>query len=594
MANACRSRCGCGTSRRSVLVSRRRPRRGEEERVVRAARELRAARRGGSARPSAPPPRRAGRRGPCRPCRCARARAPARSRRRRDRGRRPRRCAGRRSRRARRARGCAAAAALRLRARRAPCRRRRRGARRAAARPRRGASARVGDARRAERVAEEGAHSRELSRDRRRRELPAPRRRRAEVRRRTRRACGRRRRRAPCRASSSQPAELADVDAVGAPRLPRRAPASRESARRHVWRPRSPFDVSVAAASAGPCSVASMSHRDEGLGRARDGLHHLGLDVPRDRAGGRDDPAALRRRDALRRCRRCSCSASRRGGAASTFCVRGRELASCALIGALLPGANAVLFVAERHVPTGLASLIIGAVPLWVVVLRTVAGDRPPRAALAGVVVGFGGLVLLVRPSGGAPLWSLLLVVCSSVMWATGSFLSAPAADAARLVRRDVVRDARRRARSCCRSASRRRTRTSRQFSGRSIGGWFYLVTFGSVIGYTAYVVAARQRADRQGRDVRVREPGRGDRARRDRAARVAHVDDRGRRGRSCSRASRLVVRRESASKVKAVACRRDRVAATPRRPAAASTSPSPAAGRGARSSARCAARLRA
>jgi drug/metabolite transporter (DMT)-like permease len=42
-----------------------------------------------------------------------------------------------------------------------------------------------------------------------------------------------------------------------------------------------------------------------------------------------------------------------------------RELLSCALVGALLPTANGLLFVAERHVPTGLASLIIGSVPLW-------------------------------------------------------------------------------------------------------------------------------------------------------------------------------------------------------------------------------------
>src|SRR5438105_160427 len=98
--------------------------------------------------------------------------------------------------------------------------------------------------------------------------------------------------------------------------------------------------------------------------------------------------------------------------------VNRRELASCAVIGALLPGSNAVLFVAERHVPIGLSALIIGAVPLWLVLLRTVTGDRPPRAALAGVIVGFGGLVLLVRPNGGAPLWALLLVVGSGLMWA--------------------------------------------------------------------------------------------------------------------------------------------------------------------------------
>ncbi len=164
-----------------------------------------------------------------------------------------------------------------------------------------------------------------------------------------------------------------------------------------------------------------------------------------------------------------------------------RALASCGLIGGLLPGANAILFVAERHVPTGLAALIIGSVPLWIVVLRTSFGDRPPRPVLAGVAVGFGGLVLLVRPSGGAPLWSLLLVVCSALMWATGSFLSGrlPLPDdsfaatsyemlAGGLILMPI-------------GLATTHPHPS-HFSDRSIFGFFYLVTFGSVVGYTAYV----------------------------------------------------------------------------------------------------------
>lgn len=163
------------------------------------------------------------------------------------------------------------------------------------------------------------------------------------------------------------------------------------------------------------------------------------------------------------------------------------ELASCALIGLLLPGANAMLFVAERHVPTGVASLIIGAVPLWIVLLRTLTGDRPPRAALVGVVVGFCGLVLLVRPSGGAPLWSLLLVVASSATWATGAFLSgrlplprdAFAATSYEMLAGGLI--------LLPIGLAVTHPHVS-QFSGRSIGGFVYLVTFGSVIGYTAFV----------------------------------------------------------------------------------------------------------
>jgi len=163
------------------------------------------------------------------------------------------------------------------------------------------------------------------------------------------------------------------------------------------------------------------------------------------------------------------------------------EVAACVLVGALLPGANAVLFVAERHVPTGLAALIFGSVPLWIVLLRTIAGDRPAPAALAGVIVGFGGLVLLVRPSGGAPLWGLLLVVGAATMWAAGSFLSRrvhlpqdsfAATSYAMLFGGLILMPI---------ALATTHPHFS-EFSGRSIFGFFYLVTFGSVVGFTAYV----------------------------------------------------------------------------------------------------------
>ena len=164
-----------------------------------------------------------------------------------------------------------------------------------------------------------------------------------------------------------------------------------------------------------------------------------------------------------------------------------RELATCVLIGTLLPGANAILFVAERHVATGVSSLIIGAVPLWIVVMRTVTGDRPPRAAVGGVIVGFCGLVLLVRPNGGAPLWALLLVVCSSLAWAAGSFLSSRLslpADSFAATSYEMLAGG-----LILLPIGLATTHPHfSQFSGRSIFGFFYLVTFGSVIGYTAYV----------------------------------------------------------------------------------------------------------
>jgi drug/metabolite transporter (DMT)-like permease len=175
----------------------------------------------------------------------------------------------------------------------------------------------------------------------------------------------------------------------------------------------------------------------------------------------------------------------RRGG--GVFRVSRAAVGSCILVGALLPGANAILFVAERHVPTGLAALIIGAVPLWIVLLRTLTGDRPPRAALLAVVVGFCGLAILVRPSGGAPLWALLLCVCSSVMWATGSFLSGRlplpedvfAATSLEMLAGGAI---------LLPIGLATTSPHPSEFSARSIFGWVYLVTFGSLVGYTAYV----------------------------------------------------------------------------------------------------------
>ena len=170
-----------------------------------------------------------------------------------------------------------------------------------------------------------------------------------------------------------------------------------------------------------------------------------------------------------------------RGG---TLRVSRRALLSCVVVGCLLPGANSILFFAERNVPTGLASLIIASVPLWVAALR-LTRERLPWQVLAGVGIGFAGVGVLAQPSGGAKWWGVALCFCSAVMWATGSFLSA---------RLEMPRDP---------FAATSLEMLAGGFvmlpmgaltvhgfspSTGSIAGWIYLVCFGSVVGYTAYV----------------------------------------------------------------------------------------------------------
>ena len=103
------------------------------------------------------------------------------------------------------------------------------------------------------------------------------------------------------------------------------------------------------------------------------------------------------------------------------------QLLSALAVGALLPGANAVITVAEEEVPSNLAALLVASIPLWVLLMRRVAGEPVSRAGIGAVLVGFVGVALLVRPgeqSEGASLLALVACVFGAVMWASGSFAS--------------------------------------------------------------------------------------------------------------------------------------------------------------------------
>ena len=116
-----------------------------------------------------------------------------------------------------------------------------------------------------------------------------------------------------------------------------------------------------------------------------------------------------------------------RKGRAGTRVSRDELLGSAFVGTALLLGGNGIVMIAEQDVPSGLASLIIASTPLWVILLRTLFGEKVSRGTLIGVAVGFAGVGILVLPSDkpeGAPLSGLILLVIASACWATGSFFS--------------------------------------------------------------------------------------------------------------------------------------------------------------------------
>jgi drug/metabolite transporter (DMT)-like permease len=112
----------------------------------------------------------------------------------------------------------------------------------------------------------------------------------------------------------------------------------------------------------------------------------------------------------------------------SSIRVTRAQLGWCLVVGALLAaGGNGLVTVAERDVPSGLAALLIASEPLIIVLLRGLTGDRPDRATLGGVALGFVGVGILMLPGGrpdDVPLGMTLLVIVAATSWALGSFIS--------------------------------------------------------------------------------------------------------------------------------------------------------------------------
>lgn len=102
--------------------------------------------------------------------------------------------------------------------------------------------------------------------------------------------------------------------------------------------------------------------------------------------------------------------------------------------GLLLLGGNGLVSVAEQTVSSGVAALIVAAVPFWMVLLN--AADRrvaPKLSVLAGLVLGILGLAILVLPTGKAApdhvdTFGVLMLIAATFSWGVGSLYSPKAA----------------------------------------------------------------------------------------------------------------------------------------------------------------------
>jgi len=106
-----------------------------------------------------------------------------------------------------------------------------------------------------------------------------------------------------------------------------------------------------------------------------------------------------------------------------------RQWRDNAVIGTfLLLGGNGLVAWAEQVIPSGVTALIVGLQPLMMVLTEWAwpGGHRPSRTTLAGLLVGFAGVVWLAAPwegaaAGGLDRTGVLVLIAACVFWAFGS-----------------------------------------------------------------------------------------------------------------------------------------------------------------------------
>jgi len=168
-------------------------------------------------------------------------------------------------------------------------------------------------------------------------------------------------------------------------------------------------------------------------------------------------------------------------------------LAALLIGGALLVGGNGGVILAERNVPTGVVALLVGTSPLWMAVLdRLIFGRHLPGLAIVGLVIGFIGVAFLIGSpgTGRINLSGAALALAAPICWAAGSVFTRHV----KLATRPLV------------AASMEMLWAAVIFfiagvlagepgrlhlqaiSTTSIVALVYLITFGSLVGFSAYV----------------------------------------------------------------------------------------------------------
>ncbi len=188
----------------------------------------------------------------------------------------------------------------------------------------------------------------------------------------------------------------------------------------------------------------------------------------------------------------------RRAGRAITVTLR--QWRSAAIIGAcLILASNGLVCCSEERVDSGIAALLVGTVPLWMMWIDWLrpGGVRPSKLTIAGIAIGMGGVVLLVWPvQGGVSLdpTGVAALLLATLFWSSGSIFARTAdlpksmflAAGMQMLCGGLLQ-------LCAGAALGEIARVDlARASFESIASVAYLAVAGSIIGYTAYLYLLR------------------------------------------------------------------------------------------------------
>ena len=175
----------------------------------------------------------------------------------------------------------------------------------------------------------------------------------------------------------------------------------------------------------------------------------------------------------------------------------GKDLLYTALFGVILLGiGNGCLAYAELWIPSGLAALFVTTSPFWMIGMEASipGGERLHGPTLFGMLVGLAGTVLLVAPSAiqqgfhGPMIRGFLILQLGSCGWSFGSILQRRHQTKAHPAVSGAVQQL---ATGLAYIAPALLIKSGPvHWTWRSAGAVAYLIIFGSIIGYSAYIYA--------------------------------------------------------------------------------------------------------